>query len=276
MRILLIQPYGEASNTNYPPLGLLYLASYLRKHTKHEVKILDIRLYKKPIEEFFPQIKSFNPDIIGLTGMSIEWSGFRHTANAIDREFGKNSILISGGPHSTVFPYLVMQKTPVKYIIRGEGEITFLEFLNALEKNEDLESVKGLVIKRSDGKIIFTPSREAIKDVDSIPFPAYDLLDLEEYFRNPHIHSNLFVSNRSLPLFTSRGCPFKCKYCFHPMGYNFRPRSVENVLDEIDWLVKEYNVKEFQIEDDTFNFDMDRAKEIMRQIIKRGYNFISQ
>ncbi|MBI5676806.1 MAG: B12-binding domain-containing radical SAM protein [Nitrospirae bacterium] len=271
MKVLLIQPFGRESNTNYPPMGLLYLASYLKANTNYEIKILDLRANKIPIEGKITEIKSWRPDVVGITGLSIEWTGFKQVTNAVRDALGEETVIVAGGPHATIFKNMVLKRTPVKYVVKGEGEETFMELLHAIEKSEKIENIKGLVIRKNGGEIVETQDRESIKDLDSIPFPEYELLSMEDYFKNPHFHGNLNKYNRVLPILTSRGCPFRCNFCFHAMGYKFRARSAENVLGEIDWLVNRYGVKELQIEDDTFNFNIQRAKEIMKRIIQNNY-----
>jgi len=272
MKILLVQPFANESNTNYPPIGLLYIASYIRANSSHQVKIIDLRVNKSPIKKRLSAIEAWKPDLIGLTGMSIEWTGFKEVLRTLEQAMSKDVIFAAGGPHATIFHALVLEKTPVEYVIRGEGEETFLELVNALGGRSDIRAVKGLVYKDKRHGIVETPDRNPIKEIDLLPFPAYDLIPVEDYFVNPHFHGNLNKHRRILPVVTSRGCPFHCSFCFHMFGNKFRPRSAENVLEEIDWLVRKYGIREIQIEDDTFNFHLPRAKEIMRKIIDRGCN----
>jgi anaerobic magnesium-protoporphyrin IX monomethyl ester cyclase len=127
------------------------------------------------------------------------------------------------------------------------------------------------LVYRKNGAIVDTGQGEFIEDLDEIPFPAFHLLDMEIYFANPRYHTTMNIHKRAMPMMTSRGCPFHCSFCFHILGYKYRPRSAKNVLDEIDFLVQKYGLRELHIEDDTFNFDPNRAKAIMRGIIERGY-----
>ncbi len=208
--------------------------------------------------------------MVGITGMSIEWSGIRGVAGHVREILGQGTTIVAGGPHATCFSRLVLEKTQVDFIVRGEGEKTFLSLLRAVENGDGKDSIKGLLFRR-DGDCFDTGTGEIEENPDDIPYPAFDLLDMETYFLNPHFHTNLNKFNRIMPIFTSRGCPFKCGFCFHPMGLKFRPRSPANVLDEIGKLIETYNIKELHIEDDVFNFKIDRAKEVMRGIIDRGY-----
>ncbi len=109
MKILLIQPFGDESNTNYPPLGLLYLASYSRKNSSHVPKILDLRVDRSGIDGHLDEILQFDPDVIGLTGMSIEWSAIRKVSAFLKERLDPKVVFVSGGPHSTIFSNRVLQ-----------------------------------------------------------------------------------------------------------------------------------------------------------------------
>ena len=270
MKVLFIQPFGNESNTNYPPLGLLYLAAYLRSNMECSVRVLDLRLNRKPIEEKLSEIEDWAPDIVAITGMSIEWSSIRHIIHAVRERLGKRCKIVAGGPHATAFAGVVLEQTSTDFVIKGEGEVTFLHLAIAIAAGGDTASIAGLAYKASGGEIIETDQRGFIEDLDSVPFPAYDLLDIEEYFIDPHFHNNLNKHNRILPILTARGCPFKCSFCYHLLGFKFRSRSSGNILSEIEQLVERYNVKEFHVEDDIFNFDMDRARDVMRRVEHLG------
>lgn len=267
MKVLLIQPFGNESNTNYPPLGLLYLSAYIRTKSDHQLKIIDLRLKSTPIENRLAEIKEWLPDVVGITGMSIEWENIRHIALTLRNHLGDKVALVAGGPHATAFSRMVLEKTPIDYLVKGEGEETFLQLLNALDSGRDTCSVMGLVLRSKDGAIIETGQRPPLEDLDSIPFPAYDLIELEEYFVDPRFHNNLNKYNRILPILTARGCPLHCSFCYHMMGFKFRARSPGNIIREIRWLVETYGIREFHIEDDIFNFRLPRAKETMAGII---------
>jgi anaerobic magnesium-protoporphyrin IX monomethyl ester cyclase len=270
MKILFIQPFSSISGSNHLPIGFLYIAAYVLAHSKHEIKIIDLRAKRTPIEEKINEIMEWKPDIVGITGLSIEWSGIKHVTKTVHELLGKNVPIVAGGSHATCFSNLVMKDTPVDYIVKNEGEKTFLALINALEKGENISKIKGLVYRRNDS-IIDTGPCEFIEDIDEIPFPAYHLLDMEVYFDNPRFHTSMNMHNRAMPILSTRGCPFQCKFCVRIMGYKFRTRSAENVLAEIDWLVKTYGIRELHIEDDAFNTNPDRAKKIMRGIIDRDY-----
>lgn len=271
-KIILIQPFGDESNTNYPPIGLLYLASYLRSRMECAITVLDLRLTRTPIEQKLEDIQLLSPHIVGITGMSVEWSNIKHIIKTLRQALGKSVTLVAGGPHATAFSNIVLEQTPVDFIVKGEGEETFLQLVRMVVCGGDPKKINGIAFRGDDGILHETAVRDWIANIDDLPFPAYDLIDLEAYFVNPHFHNNLNRHNRILPLLTSRGCPLKCTFCYHLMGEKFRFRSPENLLQEIEWLVETYRIREFHIEDDIFNFDMTRATEIMKRIESLGYD----
>jgi anaerobic magnesium-protoporphyrin IX monomethyl ester cyclase len=270
MRLLLIQPFAAESNTNYPPLGLLHLAGYVLARSKWEVRVLDLRLHREPLQDRLEEIRGFDPDVVGLTGMSIEQSAIRQMAFQLKSGLKPKTLLILGGPHATIFKSLLLQEAPFDHLVKGEGEQTLLELLQAVESGSAPKDIPGLVSRDAQGRAVEAADREPIPDLDSLPFPAWHLLDVEGYFKNPHFHGNLNVSRRVLPLLTSRGCPFHCGFCHHAFGFAFRPRSAENVVKEIKWMRDVFGLKEIQIEDDTFNLKPERAKQIMREVLRQG------
>ncbi|MAG50334.1 B12-binding domain-containing radical SAM protein, partial [archaeon] len=150
----------------------------------------------------------------------------------------------------------------------GEGEETFYELIKAIDENKDLEEVNGIVFRKNN-EIIKTKPRELIKNLDEIPFPARDLLDLKLY--ESSVTKKVSHENATY-LFTSRGCPFDCVYCNAKSMWRrlTRFRSIQNVVDEIEECINKYNLKEFNIGDELFTLKEDRVIEICDEIIKRN------
>jgi anaerobic magnesium-protoporphyrin IX monomethyl ester cyclase len=267
MNILLIQPYTEMSQCNSPPLGLLYLASSLRSKGSDTVKIIDLRLDKIPIQSRLNEVLSFRPDVVGLTAMSIESEVMNSTIQFLATHLPYKPFYVVGGSHPTIFPEDTATIPYVDCAVIGEGEETLVDLIQSLKKKSPLEHVKGIVFSR-EGKLIRTPSRESIAELDNLPYPAWDLIDLEKYFVSPFFHDSRGDKKRIVPFFSSRGCPFRCAYCLHMMGTKFRARSAENVLAEIKHLYKTYRIEELHIEDDIFNFDRARANQILQSLIE--------
>jgi len=177
--------------------------------------------------------------------------------------------VIVGGPHATVFYDGILENTPADITVQGEGEQTFLELVERVRDRSDWTDVNGIAFRGENGKIVRPPERAPILDLDSLPFPAWDLIDAPKYshFKN----MNDFIKKSPyMFIFTSRACPFGCIYCHQVFGKKFRARSVDNVIEEIRALTLDHGIKEIHIIDDIFNWDIDRAKEICRRIIDEG------
>ncbi len=251
------------------PLGILYMVSILRQNFpgQIEIKIIDQKLYNLSFDEVRNQIKEFNPDLVGFSCLSSEAEEMAKVSKIV-KEINPNCLTILGGPHASVFYDHALEKANIDIAVIGEGEKTFPELLKKLMADESLNQVKGIAFKK-DGEILLTPPREPIEDLDSIPFPAWDLIDFKRYSKetsmNIYCHSTPWAV-----IFTSRGCPFHCAYCHNIFGKRTRFRSPENVIAEIELLTQKYGVKEIQIVDDIFNLDLARAKRVCDLIVERG------
>ena len=166
--------------------------------------------------------------------------------------------IIMGGPYAAV-EYRKLLPQYADIVVHGEGEFTLLDIVNSQGKFKDIKGISYW----DGGKVVTTASRPNIDDLDSIPFPSWHLFDLKKY---PTVAKKWPV----VPIITSRGCPFKCINCTHVIhGYKYRPRSPENVVDEIEYMVKHFKIKEFQVWDDNFTLDIERTKRICELIIQR-------
>ncbi len=239
----------------FPPLGVAYIAAVLRNYG-HESQIIDMEAENLTYQETLAKIKAFSPDVVGLSFVTAGYKNYRELSALIRNELGID-LIISGGPHVSAKPEEAIPYADIGVI--GEGEYTTVEILNALENNKPLERIKGIIFQK-DHKLIKTPPRPPIEDVDTIPFPARDLLNME-----------LYGDNKG-SIMTSRSCPFNCIFCASRQifGRGFRARSPENVVDEIELLVDQYNVEKLRILDDMFTFDKKRVFEICRLIKNRN------
>lgn len=271
MKILLVKPhysdiYSELKSvaTEYPPLGLMYIASFLEKDG-NEVKIVDMSAEKLSKENLLEIAGRFSPDIVGFTVTTPLSKRSHDLASEIKARFN-NMKIVFGGPHPTALPEEELKDKNVDFVVCGEGEITFSELVKSSFDN--LESIKGLCFK-NNGKIICNNGRDFISNLDSLPLPAWHLISLENYF---------FVDARRYPIapmLTSRGCPYGCIYCNKNIaGRVFRCRSPENVVDEIEFLVREKKVREIHILDDACTTIPERMIEICNRIIERNIDCI--
>jgi len=247
---------GEVGGAQIP-LGIYYIAAYLRQH-KYSVYCIDGEARGMSNEEIISEITQIKPNYIGITSTTVAFSRASLLAEKITL-FSHSIPIIIGGPHLSSNIEEVMIHNHFSYGIYGEGEESFLQLLNTLDTNGDLSLVNGIVYKEN-GKIVINPPREYILDLDTLPFPAYDLIpDLSLYHPDPSNYKFTPVIN----IITSRGCPNSCTFCDRNVfGRKLRQRSPENVVKEIEYLVKNYNVREIAFVDDTFTIGKERIFKI--------------
>jgi radical SAM superfamily enzyme YgiQ (UPF0313 family) len=174
------------------------------------------------------------------------------------------ALVIGGGPYVSSLRNRVLDDPNVDILVFDEGEVSYFELVERLARNQSCEGVQGIAFRGPDGKGRVTPARTLIPDLDTLPMPAYHLVDFDAYTAfNPHLDTG----GRFFPIVTSRGCPFRCIYCHDLHGKRTRFRSPDNVLAEIEHLYHAHDVRCFYIYDDIFNVKRDRAKEICRRIV---------
>ncbi len=275
MKILLINPrinpivaYGKKFarlGAVMPPLGLCYLAAVLRKDG-HGVKILDANLLGLSHEETLKMIKDDLPKAVGIYATTLGINEAEELTRKIKAVFPEMVIII-GGPHISGFGKETLNWPHFDFGIIGEGERNLPELIRHLERGgKDFSALKGLVY-RKDGQIIQNEAGEMISDLDSLPFPARDLLpDLKRYHPKKMFYKKLPLVH----IFTSRGCPFQCTFCQTPFGKKARFHGAGYVAEEIELLVKKFGAKEIKINDDTFNLIEERALKIFDILKEKG------
>ncbi len=264
-RIALIQPRKGGR----PALGLLYIGAYLLDN-QYEVRIFEFldELYPLNIrynKRIWRDLKNYDPDFIGFGVIS---STFRITQRLISkvREDIPGKIIICGGKHVTSNPKDLLSND-ADFCAIGESEITIVELLDALNFKEPIEDVKGITYLK-DSKIEFTPQRSFLP-MDYILRPAFELVDYEKYvdFRLQSIPGHFL---RSGFIFGSRGCPYRCEFCTTNIRSSYRERSVDDLIDEIEWQINKFNIEGFVVLDDLFYFREDRTVEFCNKIIERN------
>ena len=226
-----------------------------------------------PTEQVKPLIKQHKPDVVGITAFSPEQRE-AHELAELSKELFPGIPVIMGGPYTTSQWAKVLADENVDYAVVGEGELTLLKLLKSMEEGERYPEIKGLAFKKN-GEQIFFGFPDFIENIDTIPMVAWDAIDLEYYFRNKKKRSGMNPhpkSNRTVPIFTSRGCPYLCTYCHNVFGKRMRKRSVEHVMEELIYLKRNHDIKEIDIIDDIFNLDKERAKIICDRIIEENLN----
>jgi radical SAM superfamily enzyme YgiQ (UPF0313 family) len=267
MKICLISPpYNSAVKSvvgvSSPPLGLAYIASMLRQ--SHEVKIVDSNILNYTIRDVERELRSFNPDVVGITSVTPSiYEAYKVAETA--KKVREDCKVVLGGPHATFMPRQTMEECKyIDIIVKGEGEETTRELIENIEKGAPLSEVKGITF-REKNEIIDTEPKLFIKNIDNIPFPSRDLLP---------IHLYKFNGVKYTTMLTSRGCPFKCSFCSSSrlFGGYWRGRSPENVLEEMKTVYEEYGIRNIEFIDDTFTLNQERAEKICDEIIKQGWD----
>jgi len=247
------------------------LAAYVRERSGHTVTILDNRIEKWDLDHLVDMVLARDPEVIGLTGLTFEaWTMVDFSARI--RKKAPGILQVAGGIHANTFAEEMLRESGVDIVVLGEGEETFNDLLEAITSGRDLNSVPGIAFLEGDC-CIYTPKRDPVPVLDDLPFPAWDLVPLERYF-GKRMGDLMFSRPEQASLFTSRGCPYGCIYCHNLFGRAFRAHSAARVFEEINTLHKEYGIREFQIQDDVFNYDMDRSKAICRRIIENRLDIV--
>lgn len=290
MKTLLINPYFSSITKHENkalPLGLMYLASSLEK-ASFEVDILDASLgrirpmgsqwhYGYTLDELMGEIKLRAPDIVGIgCFFSMRFPAVLEIAREI-KKLSKTIKIVIGGIHPTIFAERILNEHGCfDYVIIGEGEQSIVQLHEVLQSDnfEGLGSIDGIAY-RSNNSVRCNSKTTFIEDLDSLPFPAYHLLPIEEYMNNKVLRWGL-GANRQFSIITSRSCPNRCTFCsmFLTHGPRWRFRSAENVVDEIELLIKNYQAREISFEDDNLTFSKKRIISICNGIINRGLKII--
>jgi len=251
------------------PLGLMYLASALRAdQPHHEIDILDLFPKRLEVEDAVRLTVAKRPDVVGVGAMTGE-AGQAARFFAGVKAALPDTITVLGGPHTTTSPARILEDRNIDLVVIGEGEATFCELVRRLEAGERRPRIAGVAFRDADGGLFAGPPRPPILELDPLPHPAWDLVDVPAYWREQNMNG-MFRHPRHMSIFTSRGCPYRCTYCHNVFGKRFQERSPDNVLDEIRLLHDRYGIGEIHILDDIFNANRDRAKEIMRRIARSG------
>jgi len=284
-KIMLIQPSNmmpiDSVRRLAPPLGLLYMGAVLKREG-YKVNILDSTCegyyntisvknnyiqYGLSDEDINKRINKFKPDVVGVSSMfSAQQENALHHCDLV-KKIDKNIPVILGGIHPSLFPQESISHKSVDYIIIGEGEFRLLKLLDAIEEGKTSFKFDGVAFKNDRGThIIYRSTR--IEDLDSIPFPARELVDFEKYIKIGVPYAPFPRRERTAQLLTSRGCPFNCNFCatVKYWGRTFRKRSVDNIMEEIDLLVNKYDVKEIQFVDDNMTIDRKRAMDLFKRM----------
>lgn len=291
-KILLISPPGKITVTSegsrerklaVPPLGLGYLAANLR-NAGYDVEILDCLIedyyheqhngneiiYGLDPQNIFQRIADNNPDLIGVSCL---FSNRGQEALNICR-IAKNAIpgchVVLGGQHPSGMPELILNPD-VDYILRGESDNSFIELVKAINHHEDLSKVDGIVLKMGDS--YFLGPKTQFPDVKSLPYPAWDLVNITKYWQVGMADYEINTKNQRkfLIMITTRGCPHHCYFCTSRMmsGHKYREREIDDILCEIQLYKDQYGVEEIHFWDDNFFANKKKVKRLLSLLIEK-------
>ena len=209
-----------------------------------------------------------NADVICLGLMfTNNWLSSRKVIKEIKLSFPK-AILIAGGEHATAAPALCLKQTPLDFIVLGEGEDTIVELIAALEAKEDYTKIPGVAFLR-DNELVKTTPRKRIKNIENIPWPAWEYFPLQLYFDQKMSHG--VYRGRTLPVMATRGCPYTCTFCSNPLmwGRKYEMRPPKDFVNELEFLVKTHQIKNFDLYDLTAIMFKDWIVEMCQEVIDR-------
>lgn len=267
---LQFDPKQVAHSQPYPPLGTIFAASLMREN-KHEVQLFDTMFAQHP-DEILPLLNSFQPDILivyddgfnYLTKMCL--SNMRDAAFVMQqhaKKLGCKVIVTSSDAADHAEKYL---SHSADFVIVGEAEYTLLELVNAIENKTDVSEIKGIVYKDANN-LKSTPKRNVSKNLNELPLPAWDLVNIDPYkkvWMNKHGYFSLNVA-------TTRGCPYHCNWCAKPIyGNSYNMRSPENVVSELKLLKTRFNMDHIWFCDDIFGLKRSWVSEFSDLIKKEN------
>lgn len=240
-------------------LGLGYLVAWARLHHDDlSFKLLDTRVAtKKETNAFFRE----DFDLVGLTVFCPVYFEVKALFDRIRSQHPTTPIVL-GGPYVSTIGEEIFEETPADFAVYGEGEITFSELIHHLKGNQKIEEIDGLMYKSPEGKVVINKPRQQMKNLDAVPLPAYDIFPMDRY----PLHR----------IVSSRGCPYQCAFCNSSSIWeaNWRKRSAQNIVEEIEYLIKNFGKKIFIFGDNSFNIDMKRVEEFCDLLIQKNIKIL--
>jgi radical SAM superfamily enzyme YgiQ (UPF0313 family) len=256
--LMYVTPPGQDDFFIAMPLGIIYLAAILRQHGA-DVECCDERVCSEAEVDAFLR----KAEILGLSSLTPHVNrAIRYAQKA--RACNPDLITVMGGPHATVDVDTFLDSGAIDYVIGGEAEDSIVQFMQGVDRGrEALGTVPGIAFDRADGTRHSSPQPPLIKDLDRIPFPAWELLPFDRYAG--------MNKEKLFYIFTSRGCPFRCVFCQKELtGRGFRTRSVGNILDELQEIHDRYDPGNVLFIDELFTCQKKRVYEICEGIVERG------
>jgi len=218
-----------------PPLGLMYIAAYIRQKFNVEIRIINQKVNNTPDDEIVKQAKEFRADIVGLSMLTTNAYSLPYITKNLKASL-PDALIVIGGPHVSAFKEKSLEGNLADVAVPYEGELTFESLLNAYSGNGDISGVTGIFRRTKDGIVANPGITPFVEDIDTLPFPAYDLIDLHAYWK---INAMTALTHKKyVSFFSSRGCPFKCIYCHRIFGDKLRIHSAQRIFEEMKFYMK--------------------------------------
>lgn len=232
-----------------------------------DVDVLDGSALDLTMDELKEEIKIRNSDIVAITALTPTFYKACETAEVV-KEVLPNCTVVMGGYHPTFEFESTLECEAVDVVVRGEGEITILQLVKAIENCDDLATVKGIAYRGKDDHdnivTIATPAQDIIEDLDSLPWPAHHLLSMEKY-------KIMEIASNMITMITSRGCPMQCSFCSSAAlhGRKMRTRSTKDIVDEMEHYYRDWGIDTIAFMNDTFTINKKKVREICEEILAR-------
>jgi len=270
MKVVLIQQWLLREFME-APVSLAYIAAYLDK-MGIDVSLADLQIKKRLTteEDIAEVINNLKPDVVGLTCMTSEVNKIKEMAKKI-KKINKNIKIVVGGVHATIMPETIINEPFIDYVVIGEGELVFYNLIKSLETNKSTHDIKGIGYK-SNGKIIINPREKRIKDIEALPYPYkfYDVMFYANMYKNNETYRYPIAA-----MFSSRGCPFNCGFCSVKVVWQqiVSFKSPEKLVDEIEYVLNNYDVKGIIFNDSIFGINKDWLRNVCKEITNRKLKF---
>jgi len=280
---LFVVPRYAKVNEYYPfPYGLGYVIANMKKNG-FNVLIVNLCHHEEPIEVLLSEaIKKHDIHVVCSGAMSIHWNELEEVLTTV-KKINHDIITVVGGAIVTSDPLLALENLQIDFGIIGEGEETIVELADALCNNKDTKMIRGIGFLDDNKEIFLTGPRPPIKDLDSLPFPDYDGLGFDTWLKiNSQaqkinwLEYDLHHPQKQVDIFASRSCPYRCTFCYHPLGNKYRQRSLDSVFKEIEYLRDKYGVTLINFQDELFSVNKERVYDFTSRIKKYDIEYFIQ
>jgi len=274
MKILVFMPkYGNGNEIDYAyifPVGLAYISATL-KSAGHTVTCINLNHHAGDTEQIVRAHLATAPayDMICTGGLSSHYAQMKRIVSGI-RISGANSIVVLGGGLVTSEPELIFNALHPDFVVLGEGEETIKELALALEQQRDTSAIAGIGYRGADGRFVKTVSRDPIMDLDAVPWPDFAGFEYNVWLDNLKPTNDALYDcydfPRAYPIISSRSCPCRCTFCFHPLGNKYRQRSIDSVIQELEAIIPRFRINIINIDDECFSHRIERIYEFCEKI----------